>query len=709
MLPPSLLPELAVRSRNFNLLLLAPPADRPAIATHLLEWWPAETKAFLIRHRQLAVLTQLSTTYTQRDLVVALGTGSVAVIDFLRRQGLALPAASMDWAAGFGSLEVLEYLEQLGQRPTEVAVTRAARRGHLEVVRWLTTPATATHPAGGVPATKEAMATAAQGGHLTVLEYLAELGVVADERAAMLAAGTGRLDVLRWLYNHGVKFGVGTYTLAAANDDPLIAKYLESLPGDPDGSLAANGLEDHEDLELAERRVHTTAGADVITWAARLGQLDALDWYLPDREDPSDSLFQSEDPPGAEGLDELNQLMTEVDVVSYPATLTELLRRGAAPTSVSLRAAAEHGQLDEVRRQLERDPRLPVDQALEVAITRGHRAVVELLLRDHPTLTSRHLALAVDHGERELEELFRRLGVPEDFTVLSSYAGRGRLDDVKRVLEGSGGPGLGLTRSELYKLLREAASSGNPALVEFLLYRLGVLGRDSDEDTDEAKQRAKLYTSAAINGQAGLIRWLLENLPITTGEAVEQAFTFALELGYLNVMELLVEYLPAGTVFSQPNVNHLEVVQFLVQHRLVNQSFPDWLAHWAVISNYRSLTEAAVALGHVVVGMDVDRAAINHYAALLTALYPYTTQRCSRGAYLIAERNGWDSITRLLRRAGFERARGAWFDSNDYEDAAAELENVRAGSREHDVILYQLHTEDGSFEYRWSSAWLNDH
>lgn len=673
MLPEQLLPEIAVRSRNFNLLLVVPPAERLSIAQELHKHYPKKTKSFLFRHHLWMTLSQSPITFNIKDMLVALRSGSVTTIEFLHRRGLALPAASMDWATITGSLDVLKYLEQQGQLPTEVAVTIAARWGYFEIVKWLTSPASATHPAGGVTATSDAMATAAWGGHLDILEYLVGIGVVADEQAAMLAAGAGHLDVLRWLYNHGVNFGVGTYTLAVAGGHDEVIKFLESVLGDDTDSLAGS-------------RLHP--GKDVITWAGRFGNLKVLRQYL------------SEDPNGG------SELIQDPGIIRQPTVVAELLRLGVVPTDFSLTIAAREGQLNSVRLLLDHDPNLSIDSVLWSAIANGHRDIVDLLLSYNPPITSHYLTAAVMIEDRDLEVWFRQRGVVEDYEVLMNYVQVGRLDDVERLFSI-----LPIGRRHFYTLLHIAASNGHLSILEFLLDQLPEFNDESD-----VNPLASLYTSAATGNQMHVIQWLLNRQVTTTVSELVEAIEDAAYNGYLALMKLLIDHLlsrgPTGTIINSLRTGYLEVAQFLVQHGLISKSSINELFDYANAHNYRSLVRFAVDQGHEVVGQDIDRTVLYGNMSILKDLYPHTSQLCSRSAYLIAKRNNRDSIVRFLHRAGFERTQNRWFTDRDYGIAFEEVkDNISSEDsdpfeRENRIQLHLTTENTGEIWYVWSIAWV---
>lgn len=104
---------------------------------------------------------------------------------------------AMDSAAEFGHLAVVQWLhEHRSEGCTTDAMDMAACNGHLDVVQWL-------HANRREGCTTNAMDFAAQNGHLHVLQWLHEHRREGCTRSAMdNAATSGHLHVMQWLHIH---------------------------------------------------------------------------------------------------------------------------------------------------------------------------------------------------------------------------------------------------------------------------------------------------------------------------------------------------------------------------------------------------------------------------------------------------------------------------------------------------------------------------
>lgn len=104
---------------------------------------------------------------------------------------------AMDSAAEFGHLEIVQWLhENREEGCTSDAMDMAASNGHLHVVRWL-------HENRSEGCTTSAMDFAAQNGHLHVLQWLHENRTEGCTHSAMdNAATSGHLYVMQWLHIH---------------------------------------------------------------------------------------------------------------------------------------------------------------------------------------------------------------------------------------------------------------------------------------------------------------------------------------------------------------------------------------------------------------------------------------------------------------------------------------------------------------------------
>ncbi|TYZ63346.1 hypothetical protein PybrP1_012885 [[Pythium] brassicae (nom. inval.)] len=104
---------------------------------------------------------------------------------------------AMDSAAEFGHLGIVQWLHaHRSEGCTTDAMDLAASNGHLDVVRWL-------HENRDAGCTTNAMDFAAQNGHLHVIQWLHAHRREGCTRAAMDNAATGgHLSVIQWLHIH---------------------------------------------------------------------------------------------------------------------------------------------------------------------------------------------------------------------------------------------------------------------------------------------------------------------------------------------------------------------------------------------------------------------------------------------------------------------------------------------------------------------------
>lgn len=104
---------------------------------------------------------------------------------------------AMDSAAEFGHLHIVQWLhENRKEGCTTDAMDMAACNGHLRIVQWL-------HEHRTEGCTTNAMDFAAQNGHLHVLKWLHEHRKEGATHYAMDNAATnGHLEVIRWLHAH---------------------------------------------------------------------------------------------------------------------------------------------------------------------------------------------------------------------------------------------------------------------------------------------------------------------------------------------------------------------------------------------------------------------------------------------------------------------------------------------------------------------------
>ncbi|KXZ54405.1 hypothetical protein GPECTOR_5g60 [Gonium pectorale] len=167
---------------------------------------------------------------------------ALAHIAWLRSRGYALNAGALEAAACTGKPATLQYL--LAEVPTSSLqslkdVCSAARGGHLAALQVL-------HGAGWKLDGRRAALCAAEGGHLRVLEWLAETlgtaGLLLDAELFRRAAGTGSVELLAWLRERGCPWDSTAFPQAAASGCEAAVEWLMErgcpMP-DPRGIYAA--------------------------------------------------------------------------------------------------------------------------------------------------------------------------------------------------------------------------------------------------------------------------------------------------------------------------------------------------------------------------------------------------------------------------------------------------------------------------------------
>ena len=129
---------------------------------------------------------------------------------------------AMDSAAEFGHLDVLQWLHATRREGcTTDAMDMAACNGHLAIVQWL-------HEHRREGCTSNAMDFAAQHGHLAVIKWLHyNRHEGATHYAIDNAATSGHLDVIQWLHGHrdeGCSQSAVVNAIHAGHED--VAKWL---------------------------------------------------------------------------------------------------------------------------------------------------------------------------------------------------------------------------------------------------------------------------------------------------------------------------------------------------------------------------------------------------------------------------------------------------------------------------------------------------
>jgi hypothetical protein len=182
--------------------------------------------------------------------VLAAGTGSIPVLDFLKQRGTNFTVETACGAAAAGHQHIIEHLHTEGcpfdstvclhaaasghvhvlQRLRELECDwdsarlckRAAERGLVHVLQWAKQQ--------GSVFTAEHMVEAAMFGHTAVCEYLLAQQCPCDIDVCTAAALHGQLGTLQWLLEHGCAHDANALWLtAAARGHITVLSYLQQI------------------------------------------------------------------------------------------------------------------------------------------------------------------------------------------------------------------------------------------------------------------------------------------------------------------------------------------------------------------------------------------------------------------------------------------------------------------------------------------------
>jgi hypothetical protein len=175
--------------------------------------------------------------------------GSVAVLDWLKQQGVTLTACASDAAAEYGHMHLLQYLHAEGcERGCDVCEA-AAERGDLVMLMWayehdhpwdvkhMCEPAAASSNIEmmswlihqpGVQLSARMMAAAVCSGNVAMCELLYENECPWDEEVCNTTAERDKADMLRWLREHGCPCDtLGVAHTAVFLNTAAILEYLQ--------------------------------------------------------------------------------------------------------------------------------------------------------------------------------------------------------------------------------------------------------------------------------------------------------------------------------------------------------------------------------------------------------------------------------------------------------------------------------------------------
>ncbi|KAF7954398.1 hypothetical protein EAE96_005521 [Botrytis aclada] len=188
---------------------------------------------------------------------------------------------------------------------------------------------------------------------------------------------------------------------------------------------------------------------------------------------------------------------------------------------------------------------------IKLAIENGHRAITEIILVQHSDIKQKHLAYALEKaagiGEHQLVVSILkqkdRLSLGACFRAISLAAMCKDTPTMNTLFEEAIRPKIGADMEELHILLLQAISSGNNALVRFLV------GKGANPNHQSGTHRMTPLCKASSRGQLTIVDTLLE-----AGACVDILASFgtalymAIRQGRKEVVALLLE---AG---ANPNV-----------------------------------------------------------------------------------------------------------------------------------------------------------
>jgi len=149
----------------------------------------------------------------------AAGAGHLAVLQWARANGCPWNEETCAHAARNGHLHVLQWLRANDCEWGIDTCREAARNGHLEVLQWAR--------ANGCPWDGNVMAYAAKEGHVAILEWAHANGCPKSDVCHHAAMG-GRLDVLKWAVTKGFALGEDLHLTAAQGVHLTVLEWLRA-------------------------------------------------------------------------------------------------------------------------------------------------------------------------------------------------------------------------------------------------------------------------------------------------------------------------------------------------------------------------------------------------------------------------------------------------------------------------------------------------
>ena len=357
----------------------------------------------------------------------AVGSGTREMLVYARDHGCPWDEGSCNAAAWNGDMESLLYLRAHGC-PWDVATSAHAAMTNMEMLLYVIAEgcpvnAAALHFAawygnfetfsflfdGFEEKPMDMFDTAIKNGHLAIIVYALEHGIVFGEAQCRRAAVHGRVDILRYLHEQGVEWDEDDCLWQAVRYRQLeVAKYLHEVGVEMDEDLLERAIENH-DLEMAAFLLD--CGCPVVGAGFRAAWEDDLDML---------ELLHARGVP-------LTVDVASSAACSYSLCVLEYVRSLGCPWDASTCAgAAEFGRLANLRYAHEHG--CPWDETTFIKAI-GHICILEYAHAHGCPWSANVTAAAVGHTET-LQWLIER-GCPWDERVLENEWARTRKPNVR--------------------------------------------------------------------------------------------------------------------------------------------------------------------------------------------------------------------------------------------------------------------------------------
>lgn len=279
----------------------------------------------------------------------------------------------LEEAAGAGQLDVVRLITS-DNVWTTVALERAAERGQLKVVEHLIDIAPSC-----ISAT-QAAARAAENGHHDVFMLLASAFNLNDLSQFVNPKRSfgGNVNLIRTLRLYGVEFDQDTVYCAIADNYVELTRYL------------------HEELGIE-------LGPLSVPLAAGQGNLALIKYLI------------------SQGAQYSESSVAQAAKNNHPEVVSYLIERGAVITPQDIASAASSGALEVIKILLEQRL-VPPPEAIACAVMNRHSHVVDFLISINAQCSRRALEYAVVNGDVDMLERLLRLNVEVNLNDLIELA-----------------------------------------------------------------------------------------------------------------------------------------------------------------------------------------------------------------------------------------------------------------------------------------------